>query len=133
MALATSYNITLALENIQDWEDEIFFNTPANMSKFLQEIDHHIFGFTLDLMHAQYPKTLDEFVDSLPPEIVNIHASDLLPPAKRVAAGKGIIDWKRLGPKLCLLPNLRQITVELSNPQDYDILQSVEFMSDLTS
>ena len=113
---AQSAAIRLALENIQDWQDEIFFNTPQNVLRFLQDMNHPSLWFTLDLMHAQFPKLLDEFVRYLSNQIVNIHAADLLPPAKRVAIGKGVIDWDRLAPTLGTLPNLHQITVELSNP-----------------
>lgn len=128
---AHSANVTLAMENIQDWLDEIFFNAPTNMSCFLQDMDHPAVGCTFDLMHAQVPGVLDGFMDLLPEDIVNIHASDLLPPTKRVAIGKGIIDWNRLSPKLQALPRLRQITVELSKPQDDEIIESVKFLSDL--
>jgi sugar phosphate isomerase/epimerase len=91
------------------------------------------FGCTLDLMHAQVPGVLNEFIDSLSGDIVNIHASDLLPPTKRVAIGKGIIDWERVMPKLQSLPNLRQLTVELSNPQTDEIIESVKFLSSFMS
>jgi sugar phosphate isomerase/epimerase len=126
---AYSANVTLALENIQEWLDEIFFNAPTNILCFLRDMNHPAFGATLDLMHAQVPGVLDAFVDSLSGNIVNIHASDLLPPAKRVPVGKGVIDWEYLMPKLQILPNLRQITVELSNPQADEIIESVKFLS----
>lgn len=124
-------NVTLAVENIQDWADEPFFNTPANVSCFLRDINHSVFGCTLDLMHAQLPGVLDDFLDAVTVDIVNIHASDLLlfPSIKRVAVGKGVIDWIHLMPKLRTLPNLRQITVELSNPQDDELIESVQFLS----
>lgn len=124
-------NVTLAMENIQDWLDEIFFNAPTSMSCFLRDINHPALGCTFDLMHAQVPGVLDDFMDLLPGDIVNIHASDLLPPTNRVAIGEGVIDWNRLGPKLQALPNLRQITVELSNPTDDELAESVRFLSDL--
>jgi sugar phosphate isomerase/epimerase len=127
--LAHSANIKLALENIQDWLDEVFFNAPENVSRFLQDLNHPILGCTLDLMHAQVPGFLDEFIDSLSDDIVNIHASDLLPPTKRVAIGRGVVDWKRLIPKLDILPNLRQITVELSSPEPSELTESVYFLS----
>ena len=130
---AHAATVTLAMENIQDWVDEVFFNTPANMSRFLRDIDHPAIGCTLDLMHAQFPGVVDEFVSSLSGDIVNIHAADLFPPAKRAAIGKGIIDWQHLVPRLQALPNLRQITVELSNPQAGDITGSVKLLSDLMS
>ncbi len=130
---ARSANITLALENIQDWQDEIFFNTPKNMSQFLKEMNHRSLGFTFDLMHAQVSGFLDAFTSSLAAYIVNIHASDLFPPTKRVAIGKGVIDWNRLVPKLQTLPNLRQITVELSNPQPGELTQSIGLLSSLMS
>ena len=126
---ARSSNIILALENIQDWLDEPFFNAPQNMSRFLDELDHPSLRCTFDLMHAKVIGTLDEFTSSLAEYIVNIHASDLLPPIKRVSIGKGIIDWERLTPALRALPHLRQITVELSNPTADEILESVEFFS----
>ena len=128
---AQSANVILAMENIQDWVDEIFFNTPENMSRFLRDINHPSIGCTLDLMHAQFPGVLDEFVSTLSSDIVNIHAADLFPPAKRAAIGKGIIDWQHLVPRLQALPNLRQITVELSNPQPDDITESIKLLSDL--
>ena len=131
--LAHSADIKLALENIQDWQDEIFFNTPQNVLRFLRDMNHPSLGFTLDLMHAQFPALLEEFVVTLSDQIVNIHAADLRPPAKRVAVGKGVIDWDRLIPKLQALPNLRQITVELSNPQPDDIISSIELLSVSTS
>lgn len=127
--LAQSANIKLALENIQDWQDEVFFNAPENISRFLQDIDHSSLGFTLDLMHAQASGYLDEFIHSLSSNIVNIHASDLLPPTKRVGIGKGVIDWNRLVPKLHTLPNLHQITIELSHPQPNELTESFEFLS----
>ncbi len=130
---AHSVNVTLALENIQEWLDEIFFNAPKNMSRFLQDMSHSSFRYTLDLMHAQVPGVLDDFIDSLSGDIVNIHASDLLPPTKRVAIGKGVIDWERVMPKLQSLPNLRQLTVELSNPQTDEIIESVKFLASFMS
>jgi len=130
---ARSANITLALENIQDWQDEIFFNTPKNMSRFLEEMDHPFLGFTFDLMHAQVSGFLDAFTSSLGAYIVNIHASDLFPPMKRVSIGKGVIDWNRLIPMLQTLPNLYQITVELSNPQPDELAQSIGLLSNLIS
>jgi sugar phosphate isomerase/epimerase len=130
---AQSTNIILAMENIQDWMDEIFFNTPANMARFLRDIDHPAFGCTLDLMHAQFPGVLNEFVSSLYSDIVNIHAADLVPPAKRAPIGKGSIDWQDLVPRLQTLPNLRQITVELSSPNADDITDSVKLLSELMS
>jgi sugar phosphate isomerase/epimerase len=133
LELARSSGIMLALENIQDWHDEIFFNAPQNVLRFLQDMDHPSLGCTLDLMHAQYPGFLDEFVECLPEHIVNIHAADLLPPGKRVAIGKGVIDWNRLVPKLQALPNLRQITVELSNPQPGELTESIQLLVALTA
>jgi sugar phosphate isomerase/epimerase len=130
---AHAANIMLALENIQDWQDEIFFNTPQNVFRFLRDIDHPSLGFTLDLMHAQYPNLLDEFVRALATDIVNIHAADLLPPTKRVAVGQGVIEWNRVVPTLHALPNLRQITVELSNPQPDELTESVDRLSALTT
>lgn len=130
---AYSANVTLAMENIQDWADELFFNAPANMSKFLRDMNHPAFGCTLDLMHAQFPGVVDEFIDSLSTQIVNIHAADLVPPAKRAAIGRGVIDWHRVVPRLQSLPNLRQITVELGSPRDDDILKSVELLTSLMS
>jgi sugar phosphate isomerase/epimerase len=129
MEKAHSANVTLALENIQEWLDEIFFNAPTSMAHFLRDMNHPTLGCTLDLMHAQVPGVLEDFVDSLSIDIVNIHASDLLPPLKRVAIGKGVIDWDCLVPKLQALPNLRHITVELSNPQDDEIIDSIKILS----
>ena len=129
LEMAHSFDIKLALENIQDWDGEIFFNAPQNVARFLHDMDHSSLGFTLDLMHAQFPGFVDEFVQTLSSEIVNIHAADLLPPVKRVAVGKGIIDWKRLLPTLQALPHLRQITVELSNPQPGELTESIELLS----
>ena len=126
---AQSLNVTLALENIQEWLDEVFFNAPKNMSRFLRDMNHSTFGCTLDLMHAQIPGVLDNFIDSVPEDIVNIHASDLLPPTKRVPIGQGVIDWDGLIPKLQSLPNLRQVTVELSDPQADELVESVQFLS----
>jgi len=131
--LAHSSDIKLALENIQDWQDEIFFNTPQNVLHFLRDMNHSSLGVTLDLMHAQFPGLLDEFVQTLSELIVNIHAADLLPPTKRVAIGHGVIDWNSLVPKLQALPNLHQITVELSNPQPGELTESIELLSALTS
>lgn len=130
---AQSANVMLALENIQEWLDEIFFNAPKNMSRFLRDMNHSTFGCTLDLMHAQVPGVLEDFIDALSADIVNIHASDLLPPTKRVAISKGVIDWERLMPKLLGLPNLRQLTVELSNPQTEEISESVKFLASFMS
>ncbi len=127
--LAHSAGIKLALENIQDWTDEIFFNAPNNVSRFLRDISHPALGVTLDLMHAKVSGFLEEFVHSLSDEIVNIHASDLLPPVKRVPIGKGVIDWDHLIPMFQSLPNLRQITVELSNPQPEELVQSIKNLS----
>jgi sugar phosphate isomerase/epimerase len=50
---------------------------------------------------------------------------------KRVAVGKGVIDWKRLIPTLYALPNLRQITVELSNPEPGELTDSVRVLSSM--
>lgn len=126
---AQSMGILLALENIQDWLDEPFFNAPENMLRFLEELNHPFLKCTFDVMHAQVAGTLDGFICSLTAHIINIHASDLLPPIHRVPIGKGIIDWDRLGPQLKSLPNLRQITVELSNPQAEDLVESVRCLS----
>jgi sugar phosphate isomerase/epimerase len=127
--LAHSAGIKLALENIQDWADEVFFNDPKNVSRFLRDMNHPALGFTLDLMHARVSGFLDEFLDRLNLDTVNIHASDLLPPTKRVPIGQGNIGWNDLVPRLRRLPNLRQVTVELSNPQPEELLHSVEFLS----
>ena len=129
METAHSTNVTLALENIQEWLDEIFFNAPKNVSRFLRDMNHPVLACTLDLMHAQVPGVLDEFMDSLSADIVNIHAADLLPPMQRVAIGKGVINWDALIPKLQALPHLRQITVELSNPQADELFDSIQFLS----
>lgn len=127
--LAHSMGIQLALENIQDWIDEVFFNTPQNVVRFLRDMCHPALGFTFDLMHAKVPDLLDEFLQALSADIVNIHASDLLPPTKRVPVGKGVIDWEQLVPRLQVLPNLRQITVELGNPQHGELMESIELLS----
>jgi sugar phosphate isomerase/epimerase len=126
---AYAMKIMLALENIQDWHDEVFFNAAPNMFQFLNEVNHPSLWFTFDLMHAQAVGTLDDFTSSLNEQIVNIHASDLLPPIQRVAIGKGVIDWDQLIPKLHALPNLQQITVELSNPQPVELTESVRILS----
>lgn len=127
--LVQSKKMILALENIQDWYDEIYFNSPLNMLRFMSEIDHPALRFTFDLMHSQVSATLRDFTDFLANFVVNVHASDLLYPIKRVAIGKGITDWDSLLPKLQAFPNLRQITVELSDPESADILDSVKFLS----
>ncbi len=127
--LAHSAGIKLALENIQDWVDEVFFNIPENVSRFLRDMNHPALGFTLDLMHAEVAGFLDEFVHLLSADIVNIHASDLFPPTARVPIGKGVIGWERLIPRLQVLPNLRQITVELSSPQPDELIRSVALFS----
>lgn len=129
--LAYSTGIMLALENIQDWQDEIFFNSPQNVLRFFKDIDHPSFGFTFDILHAQVAGTIDEFIDTLAEEIVNMHAADFSPPAKRVAIGKGIIDWRRLPKMIQSFSNLRQVTVELSNPQPSEIAESVSLLSSL--
>lgn len=124
--LAHSAGIKLALENIQDWMDEVFFNAPENVSRFLRDMNHPALGFTLDLMHAEVAGFLGEFVHWLSADIVNIHASDLFPPTARVPIGKGVIGWEGLIPRLQVLPNLRQITVELSSPQPDELILSIE-------
>jgi sugar phosphate isomerase/epimerase len=129
LELALSSDIKLALENIQDWHDEDFFNSPENMSRFLRDMDHPGLGFTLDLMHAQVPGLVDDFLASLSAHIVNIHASDLLPPVTRVAIGRGVMKWDRLLPKLYALPNLKQLTLELSNPQPDELTESLNILS----
>ncbi len=126
---AYAMKIMLALENIQDWHDEAFFNAPPTMLQFLNEVNHPSLRFTFDLMHAQVVRTLDDFTNSLNEQVVNIHASDLLPPIQRVAIGKGVIDWDQLTPKLHALPNLRQITLELSNPQPGELTESVRILA----
>lgn len=127
--LAHAAGIKLALENIQDWEDEVFFNEPKSVFRFLRDMNHPALGSTLDLMHAKVPGLLDEFVHLLSADILNIHAADLLLPIKRVPVGKGVIDWHQLVPRLQALPNLRQITVELSNPQPEELIRSIELLS----
>lgn len=127
--LAQVAGIQLALENIQDWADEPFFNDPKNVFRFLRDMSHPALGCTLDLMHARVPDLLEEFMRRLAADIVNIHAADLLPPIKRVPIGKGVIDWNQLIPKIRALPNLRQITVELQNPAPDELLQSVAIFS----
>jgi len=131
LELAHLAGITLALENIQDWFDEPFFNTPENVSRFLKEMKHPALGFTLDLMHAKVADLLDEFVDAMAEEVVNVHVSDLQPPTRRVSVGTGVIDWSRLVLALQNLPNLRQLTIELSNPQPGDVQQSVGILESL--
>jgi len=133
ISCAQAANVILAMENIQDWVDESFFNTPGNMQRFLKDIGHPTLGCTLDLMHAQFPGLLYDFVDSLFVDIVNVHAADLSLPAKRAPIGHGVIEWAELMPRLLALPNLRQLTVELSNPLDKDITESVNFLSSLLS
>jgi sugar phosphate isomerase/epimerase len=128
--LAQSAGIRLALENIQDWADEVFFNAPENVFRLLRDLDHPALGLTLDLMHAAVPGCLDEFVSQLNPDIVNIHASDLFPPTARVPIGKGVIDWDHLLPRLRALPDLHQITVELGNPRPEELVHSIELLSD---
>ncbi len=127
--LALSTGIQLAIENIQDWADEIFLNAPLNVARFLRDMNHPALGVTLDLMHAKVSGFLDEFVDSLAVDIINIHASDMLLPIKRVPIGDGVIDWDRLIPRLKSLPNLHQMTVELSNPQPEELVRSIEILS----
>jgi len=127
--LAHCAGIQLALENIQDWADEVFFNAPQNIARFLRDVDHPALGCTLDLMHAKVSGFLDEFVHLLADDILNVHASDLLPPTGRVPIRKGVIDWDQLIPRLQALPNLRQVTVELSNPLPDELLESVELLS----
>ena len=121
--------IKLALENIQDWSDEVFLNEPRNVSRLLGDMNHPALGVTLDLMHAKVSGFLEEFADLLTAEIVNIHASDMGLPIKRVPVGKGIIDWGDLLPRLRRLPNLRQITVELRNPQPEELIHSMQLLS----
>lgn len=128
-----SANMVLALENIQDWYDEVYFNSHQNMLCFLSEIDHPALQFTFDLMHAAVAETLDGFTNSLTEHIVNIHASDFLPPMKRVSVGKGVIHWDCLISKLRSLPNLRQMTVELSDPQLDEIIESIRVLSAVNS
>ena len=130
---AGAANIILALENIQDWQDEPFFNAPQNMLRLLNELNHDSLRFTFDLMHAKVSGTLDGFTNSLATHIVNIHASDLFPPIRRVAVGKGVIDWERLVPKFQTWTHLRQITVELSNPRENEIVESVRFFDKAAS
>ena len=130
---ARSANIILALENIQDWDKEPFFNAPGNMARLLSEMNHPFLMFTFDLMHAQAVGTLDFFIDTLANQIVNIHASDLLLPTSRVPVGKGVIDWQSLLPKLQALPNLHQVTVELSNPQADELIESIKILSVLNA
>lgn len=127
--LARSKGIRLALENIQDWVDEIFFNVPQNVARLLRQLDHPVLGVTLDVIHAEISGFLDAFVDSLPADILNIHASDLLPPNGRVPIGEGVIDWDRLLPRLQQLPALQQITLELGNPSDESMQQSLQFLT----
>ena len=126
---AKSADVVLALENIQDWHDEIFFNAPQNMTRLLDDIAHPYLKCTFDLMHAQASGTLVDFTGALAEQIVNIHASDYLPPIKRVAIGKGNIAWELLMPALKSLPHLHQITVELSHPEPQEITDSVKFFS----
>src|SRR5690606_1317857 len=127
--LAHSRGIRLALENIQDWVDEIFFNIPQNVGRLLRQLDHPVLGVTLDVIHAEISGFLDAFIDSMPDDILNIHASDLLPPNGRVPIGEGVIDWDRLLPRLQQLPALQQITLELGNPSDDSIQQSLQFLT----
>lgn len=130
---ARSANVTLAMENIQDWLDEIFFNYPDNVSRFLRDMEHPALGFTFDLMHAQASGFLEEFVDSIPNDIINVHVSDLIPPTRRVSVGKGVINWPSLIPVLQTLPKLRQLTLELSNSRPDELIQSIVYLSKLMS
>lgn len=128
LAQAQAAGIVLALENIQEWLDEPFFNSPQNVARFLAEMAHPALKFTFDLVHARVANCLDEFADLLADEIVNVHAADLILPPKRVSIGQGVIDWPKLVPVLHALPNLRQITLELSQPQPGELVQSREIL-----
>jgi sugar phosphate isomerase/epimerase len=126
---AQATQVILALENIQEWLDEPFFNSPKNVAHFLREMSHPALKFTFDLVHAQVAGCLDEFATSLADEIVNVHAADLILPPKRVPVGRGVIDWQNLVPVLKALPNLRQITVELSRTQQNEVVESVNLLA----
>lgn len=125
---ARAAGLLLALENIQHWNDQPFFSDASNMRRFLDAAAGLPISATLDLMHAAYAGGLNEFFELLPEAISNVHIADWLPPVRRLPPGQGVLNWPRLLPALRALPNLRQWTLELANPSESELLESVEFL-----
>jgi sugar phosphate isomerase/epimerase len=71
---------------------------------------------------------LDESLDILADSIVNLHVADLVPPARRVPPGEGVLVWEELVPVLKSLPHLRQVTIELTRAGHDEIARAADFM-----
>ena len=54
---AQSVNVILALENIQEWLDEVFFNAPKNMSRFLRDLNHSTLDARLISCMHRFPES----------------------------------------------------------------------------
>ncbi|MCP4539429.1 MAG: sugar phosphate isomerase/epimerase [Chloroflexi bacterium] len=125
---ARADNVVISVENVKIWQDddEHFFNEPVKAKRFIDDVAHPNLGFTLDVIHAQLGGCLDEFLETLAHSIINIHLADLVPPMRRVPPGEGILVWEKLVPTLKQLPNLRQITIELTRAAPAEIARTVD-------
>lgn len=128
---AYAEDIVISVENVKVWGDDEtgFFNIPANVKRFIDDIGHSSLGFTLDIIHAQLSRNLEESLDMLADSTVNLHIADLVPPARRVPPGEGTMDWEKLVPLWKRLPNLRQLTIELTQAEPAEVVRAVSFIS----
>lgn len=129
---AETLGLTVTLENIAVWAHDAtgFFNTPANVLRFLTEADSPALGLTLDVVHAQFAHNLLPFVDEVGDWIVNVHVADLVRPTRRVPPGDGEVPWAALLTQLAQLRRPPQLTLELAQATPADIRRSLDFLEE---
>jgi sugar phosphate isomerase/epimerase len=129
---ADGYDMIVSLENVKIWADDgkDYFNRPENISRFLTDLAHPAMGVTLDIIHARLIGSVNDFLEKLEGRIVNLHLADLELPARRVPPGEGVIDWMDLLPVFARLPNLRQLTVELTQASQEEVKRSVDRLTE---
>ena len=122
--------ISVTLENVKIWADDAsgFFNLPANVARFLDDVSSPALGLTLDLIHARLMGSLQSFLDRLSPFIVSLHIADLLAPVRRVPPGEGELPWSNLLPTLCALPALQLVTLELTRAEPAEVARGIAFL-----
>jgi sugar phosphate isomerase/epimerase len=101
------------------------------MHHFLADIDHPNLKMAFDLPHIQRWGNATEYIEMLGEHIVNVHMANYTPDFRRVPLGKGEIDWKGALSRPKRLPNLRQITLELTRAEPEDVSQSLELIHKL--
>ncbi len=130
---AGTYGIVVSMENVKIWVDDEkdYFNEPDNVRRLITGLAHPMFGVTLDIVHAGPIGHLDTFLDRTGKDIVNLHLADIELPYGRVPVGEGIIDWPVLIPKIAQLPNLHQVTVELTQATPDEMIRTYKVLKDL--